>query len=149
MSKGFYTGVYGSWYEVWSKYVCQFSYFELCLCIAGFLCVIALMSDRISAMYKDLFSVLDRYATRLQLSFCPTRISSDYENALVKTIADEVNETCFQVLNDRYYAFFTFPMLTIVGVTFTIPSVFIVKFKHWVLPKFIEMILMLVQQPES
>ncbi len=53
------------------------------------------MSDRTSAMYKDLFSVLDRYATRLKLSFCPTRISSDYENAIVKAVADEVSYTFF------------------------------------------------------
>lgn len=48
------------------------------------------MSERTSAMYKDLFIVLDRCASRLQLSFCPSRISSDYENAMVKAIADEV-----------------------------------------------------------
>jgi hypothetical protein len=52
------------------------------------------MSDRTSAMYKDLFCIRDRCATRLQLIFCPARISSDYENVLVKAIANEVSKTC-------------------------------------------------------
>ncbi len=49
------------------------------------------MGDQTRDMYKDPFFVLDRHATRLQLSFSPTRTTSDYEGALVKMIADEVS----------------------------------------------------------
>src|ERR1700722_11133114 len=88
------------------------------LCVSGFLCVIALMGDKSSAMYKDLFFVLDQHATRLQQSFCPTRITSDFESGLVKVIAEEVS-VFFRVFFAISIMPFSFLMLIIVGVGFT------------------------------
>ncbi|CAF2979155.1 unnamed protein product [Rotaria sp. Silwood2] len=53
------------------------------------LCVIALMCGRSSVIYKELFSILIHHAHRLQMRFHPTTITTDYELAMVKTIAEE------------------------------------------------------------
>ena len=53
--------------------------------------MIALLSGRSALIYKELFSILSQHAQRLNLTFRPTMITSDFELALVKTVADEVN----------------------------------------------------------
>ena len=54
-------------------------------------CVIGLLPGRTAAVYKHVFNLLDAAAARLNLVFEPTNIMSDYEKALIKTIAAHVN----------------------------------------------------------
>ena len=56
----------------------------------GFLCVIALLGNRTAATYKELFSILTEHARRLNLQFRPQKITSDFEAAIIKTVADQV-----------------------------------------------------------
>lgn len=56
----------------------------------GFLCVIALLSGRSGLIYRELFVILAQHAQRFNLTFRPAMITSDFEPALLKTIADEV-----------------------------------------------------------
>ncbi|CAF1465829.1 unnamed protein product [Adineta ricciae] len=53
------------------------------------LCVIALLCGRSSIIYKELFSILFHHAHRLQMRFHPTAITTDFESAMTKTIAEE------------------------------------------------------------
>ncbi|CAF3786921.1 unnamed protein product [Rotaria socialis] len=52
-------------------------------------CIIGLLCDRKGRTYKDLFRELKLHATRLQTTFNPNTITSDFEKALIKAIADE------------------------------------------------------------
>jgi hypothetical protein len=58
-------------------------------CVA-FLCVIARLAGRSTVIYKDLFLILGQHADRLQLEFRPKQLTSDFEPALIKAVADEV-----------------------------------------------------------
>ena len=53
----------------------------------GFVCVVALLSGRSSLIYKELFAILTHHAGRLNLQFRPAKITSDFESALIKTVA--------------------------------------------------------------
>lgn len=53
--------------------------------------MIALLSGRSALIYKELFSILSQHAQRLNLTFRPAMVTSDFELALMKTVADEVN----------------------------------------------------------
>jgi hypothetical protein len=67
----------------------------------GFLCVIALLGNRIAFIYKELFSILTNHACRLNLQFRLEKITSDFETALIKIIADEKCLLCFSPI--RFY----------------------------------------------
>ncbi|CAF0790236.1 unnamed protein product [Adineta steineri] len=54
----------------------------------SFVCVIALLGGQSSIIYKELFSILTKHADRLDLAFRPEKITSDFEPALIKTIAE-------------------------------------------------------------
>ncbi len=56
----------------------------------GFVCVIALLGGRSTLIYKELFSILVKHATRLGLIFRPEKITTDFEAAMIKTVAEEV-----------------------------------------------------------
>ncbi|CAF4808973.1 unnamed protein product, partial [Rotaria sp. Silwood1] len=58
-----------------------------------FLCVIALLGNRTAIIYKELFSILANNARRLDLQFRPQKITSDFEPALIKTVANEFPNT--------------------------------------------------------
>ena len=47
--------------------------------------------------YKELFSILTYHARRLQLRFHPQTITTDFESAMIKTIADEVSSVLFSL----------------------------------------------------
>lgn len=51
----------------------------------------AILSGRSSLIYKELFVILTHHAGRLNLQFRPAKITSDFELALIKTVAEEVN----------------------------------------------------------
>lgn len=57
----------------------------------GYLSVIAILSGRSYEIYKELFSVLTQHASRLGLKFRPETITTDFELAIIKTIAEEVS----------------------------------------------------------
>ncbi|CAF1125086.1 unnamed protein product [Adineta ricciae] len=59
----------------------------------SFLCVTALLGNRTAATYKELFAILTEHAGRLNLQFRPQKITSDFEAALIKTIADQLPNT--------------------------------------------------------
>jgi hypothetical protein len=61
----------------------------------GFVCVIALLCGRSVTIYQELFSILNQHAHRLKLRFQPTRITSDFETALIKAVAEEVRSLIF------------------------------------------------------
>jgi hypothetical protein len=61
--------------------------------LIGFVCVVALLCGRTAKIYKELFSVLDDHAKRLNLKFEPKRVTSDFEKALIKTVAEEVKRS--------------------------------------------------------
>ena len=65
----------------------------------GFLCVIAILGNRTTFTYKELFSILGNHARRLQLHFRPEKITSDFEGALIKAVADEVCQLLFSQIN--------------------------------------------------
>jgi hypothetical protein len=65
----------------------------------GFLCVIALLGNRTAATYKELLSILTEHAGRLNLQFRPQKITSDFEAALIKTVADQVRWFLFSPIN--------------------------------------------------
>ena len=48
-------------------------------------------------IYKELFSILTQHARRLQLRFRPQIITTDFESAMIKTIADEVGSVLFSL----------------------------------------------------
>jgi hypothetical protein len=56
----------------------------------GFVCVLALLCGRSTVIYKELFSILTHHACRLKLKFRPAQITSDFESALIKAVAEEV-----------------------------------------------------------
>lgn len=56
----------------------------------GFVCVIALLSAKTAFIYKELFGILTNHARRLELQFRPSKITTDFETALIKTISEEV-----------------------------------------------------------
>ncbi|CAF0856064.1 unnamed protein product [Rotaria sordida] len=70
-------------------------YFEQVFSIHGiknkqsFVCVFAVLCGRSTVIYKELISVLHQHARRLDLQFRPTNITTDFEPALIKTVADE------------------------------------------------------------
>ncbi|CAF1470483.1 unnamed protein product [Adineta ricciae] len=53
----------------------------------NFPCVIGLLPGRSAPVYKYVFNLLDEAARRLNLTFQPKNIMSDYEKALIKVIA--------------------------------------------------------------
>ena len=53
--------------------------------------MIALLGGRSMTIYKELFSILSHHAHRLNLTFRPAMVTSDFELALIKTVADEVS----------------------------------------------------------
>ncbi|CAF1166798.1 unnamed protein product [Adineta ricciae] len=55
----------------------------------SFLCVIVLMTERKAFSYKHMFRVLRSNAVRLQLGFEPTKITTDFESALINVIKAE------------------------------------------------------------
>ena len=57
----------------------------------GFMCVIALLGGRSTRIYKELFSILTHHASRLGLTFRPEKITTDFEAALIKMLAEEVS----------------------------------------------------------
>ncbi|CAF3958791.1 unnamed protein product [Rotaria sordida] len=59
----------------------------------NFVCAIAVLGGRSGIIYKELFSILTQHAHRLNLQFRPSKISSDFEPALVKTVAAELPNT--------------------------------------------------------
>ena len=59
-------------------------------CVA-FLCAIALLTGRSTVIYKDLFFILGQHKDRLQLEFRPRQLTSDFEPALIKAVAEEVS----------------------------------------------------------
>ncbi|CAF3217150.1 unnamed protein product, partial [Rotaria sp. Silwood2] len=52
-------------------------------------CVIGLLCDRKARTYRELFRELKHHATRLKTTFNPNTITSDFEKALIKAVADE------------------------------------------------------------
>ncbi|CAF1300176.1 unnamed protein product [Rotaria sp. Silwood1] len=78
---------------------CSPSHFDQVYSIHGikndhnFLCVIALLGNRTAIIYKELFSILANHARRLDLQFRPQMITSDFEPALIKTVANEFPNT--------------------------------------------------------
>lgn len=61
----------------------------------GFVCAIALLGGRSAAIYKELFSILTYHAGRLNMSFRPAKLSSDFEPALIKAVADVVSSIIY------------------------------------------------------
>ena len=59
--------------------------------LTGFADVIALLCGRTPKVYKGLLSVLNYPTKRLDLKFEPKRVTSDFEKARIKTVAEEVN----------------------------------------------------------
>ncbi|CAF0940968.1 unnamed protein product [Didymodactylos carnosus] len=55
----------------------------------GFPCVIGLLADRTHRTYVELFRELKDHATNLKMNFNPSRITSDFEKALIKAVASE------------------------------------------------------------
>ncbi|CAF1356593.1 unnamed protein product [Adineta ricciae] len=55
----------------------------------NFLCVLALLTGRFAAIYKDLFMILTQHANRLGLHFSPSQITTDFEPAMISAVADE------------------------------------------------------------
>ena len=73
-----------------------------------FTCVLALLNGRSTEIYKDLLLVLPQHADRLNLEFRPAQITSDFEAALIKAVADEASS--FSFLCDSFVSFsFQFP----------------------------------------
>ncbi|CAF3228537.1 unnamed protein product [Rotaria sp. Silwood2] len=70
-------------------------HFEQILSIHGikneqsFVCVFAVLCGRSTMINKELISVLHQHARRLDLQFRPANITTDFEPALIKTVADE------------------------------------------------------------
>ena len=86
---------------------CLFSFSEDYL-IVSFLyvdlpCVIGLLSGRTVAVYKHVFNLLVAAAGRLNLVFQPTNIMSDYEKALIKTIASHVKIVLITFIGLSYF----------------------------------------------
>ena len=63
------------------------------LSFADFPCVIGLLPGRSIPVYKHVFNILDAAAKRRNLTFQPTHVMSDFEKALIKTIAVQVEDT--------------------------------------------------------
>ncbi|CAF3904242.1 unnamed protein product [Adineta steineri] len=59
----------------------------------SFVCAIALLGGRSTIIYKELFSILAHHANRLNMVFRPTKLTSDFELALIKTVADDLPNT--------------------------------------------------------
>ncbi|CAM4801162.1 unnamed protein product [Rotaria magnacalcarata] len=55
----------------------------------GYPCVIGLLCNRKARTYRELFRELKHHATRLKTTFNPNTITSDFEKALIKAVADE------------------------------------------------------------
>ncbi|CAF3588472.1 unnamed protein product [Rotaria sp. Silwood1] len=55
----------------------------------GYPCVIGLLCDRKARTYRELFRELKTHATRLKAAFNPHIITSDFEKALIRAVADE------------------------------------------------------------
>ena len=83
-----------------------------------FACVLALLNGRSTEIYEDLFLVLSQHADRLNLEFRPAQITSDFEAALIKAVADEASS--FSFLCNSFVSFsFSFRMHAIQAVPFT------------------------------
>jgi hypothetical protein len=104
----------------------------------GFVCVLALLCGRSALIYKELFSILTQHAHRLNLEFRPARITSDFEAALIKTVAEEVISFPFSLIN-FFSSSLSFQILAISDVTFILQTQFIDKFNVWVWSQFIVM----------
>ncbi len=76
-----------------SSHVTIFIYFNR----IGVVCVIALLGSRSAIIYKELFSILAHHARRLNLQFRPAQLTSNFEAALIKTVADEVSSLLFSL----------------------------------------------------
>jgi hypothetical protein len=63
------------------------------LMFIDFPCVIGLLPGRTVQVYKHVFGLLEAAAARLNLTFEPDHIMSDYEKSLIKTVASHVNRT--------------------------------------------------------
>ncbi|CAM4834901.1 unnamed protein product [Rotaria magnacalcarata] len=73
----------------------------------SFVCVLAVLCGRSTMIYKELFSVLIHHARRLNLKFRPEKLTTDFEAALIKTVADELPNTrhigCFFHFTNSIY----------------------------------------------
>lgn len=88
----------------------------------GYLSVIALLSDRSSEIYKELFSTLSQHAFLLGLRFRPDITTIDFEQAIIKTIAGEVN-ILVHLFSISVFANFSFPthvMLAVISISPTL-----------------------------
>ena len=63
-------------------------------CLA-FLTVVALMSGRKEKEYTRLFDALEEHAVRLKMHFDPQRVTTDFEGAMIATVASKVCESLF------------------------------------------------------
>jgi hypothetical protein len=94
-------------------------------------CVLALLCGRSSVIYKELFAVLTRHARRLKLKFRPAKITSDFELALIKTVAEEVSSLLFY-FRLIFYMIFSFPTRIISDVIFILRMRFFEKFSIFI-----------------
>ncbi len=70
-------------------------------------------------IYKELFSTLFDHTNRLQLRFHPEIITSDFEQAVIKTIAEEVSIFAL-FFSTNIFVNFSFLMLDMLAVIFTL-----------------------------
>jgi hypothetical protein len=91
------------------------------------------MSGKSSSLYQRIFDELESQAERLQLSFEPRRITSDFEKSLLKAVASRVSKNSFISQFDFCRSFlFSFQIHITRAVTFITLRQFIARFKIWV-----------------
>jgi hypothetical protein len=118
----------------YSKLFLQFfeKLFNRQLLFIDFPCVIGLLPCRTVSVYKHIFNLLGAAAERLNLTFEPEHIMSDYESALIKTIASHVNRTsCIGSILYCISISFSFGLQNIQVVIFITVNVCLVIFRHW------------------